>query len=82
MTSKRYWYILVWLSLFASGMMSPGDGRLAQAAGETPPLPPGLAASGQPTPIPEFSAPGPNGTTMRSADLLGKVVVIRFWATW
>jgi hypothetical protein len=54
----------------------------AQAASEALALPEGLAAPAQPTPMPEFSVPGLGGTTIRSADLLGKVVVARFWATW
>jgi cytochrome oxidase Cu insertion factor (SCO1/SenC/PrrC family) len=46
----------------------------------TPPL--GLSAPAQPTPIPTFSLVDSNGTTVRSADLQGKVVLVRFWATW
>jgi hypothetical protein len=82
MTSKRQWYILVWLALLACGILSPGGGMLARAAGEAPSPPPGLAAPTEPTSMPEFTVPGLNGTTIRSADLLGKVVVVRFWATW
>jgi hypothetical protein len=29
-----------------------------------------------------FELPDANGTTIRSADLQGKVIVVRFWATW
>jgi peroxiredoxin len=32
--------------------------------------------------MPDFSVSGLAGTPIRSADLLGKVVVVRFWATW
>jgi hypothetical protein len=82
MASKRPWYILVCLGLLTYGIISPGDGTLARAAGEAPSLPAGLAAPSQRTPMPEFSVLGIDGTTLRSADLLGKVVVVRFWATW
>jgi cytochrome oxidase Cu insertion factor (SCO1/SenC/PrrC family) len=53
----------------------------AQAAG-SPTLPEGLAVPGQSTSIPAFELPDANGETIRSADLQGKVVVVRFWATW
>ena len=47
------------------------------------PFPPeGLAAPAQPTSLPTFSLVDTNGTTVRSTDLQGKVVVVRFWATW
>jgi peroxiredoxin len=32
--------------------------------------------------MPAFELPDANGETIRSADLQGKVVVVRFWATW
>lgn len=33
-------------------------------------------------PGPAFTLPDHHGTPMDSADLQGKVVVVRFWATW
>jgi len=42
----------------------------------------GLAAPDQSTSMPAFELPDANGETFRSADLQGKVVVVRFWATW
>jgi cytochrome oxidase Cu insertion factor (SCO1/SenC/PrrC family) len=54
---------------------------LTRVAG-SPTLPEGLAAPGQSTSMPEFELPDANGETVRSADLQGKVVVVRFWATW
>ena len=51
------------------------------AAG-APPLPEGLVAPNQSTSMPEFALPDVNGETIRSAALQGKVVVVRFWATW
>jgi cytochrome oxidase Cu insertion factor (SCO1/SenC/PrrC family) len=53
----------------------------AHAAG-SPTLPEGLAAPGQSTSMPAFDLPDANGETIRSADLQGKVIMVRFWATW
>jgi cytochrome oxidase Cu insertion factor (SCO1/SenC/PrrC family) len=33
-------------------------------------------------PAPTFSLPDHRGTSLSLADLHGKVVVVRFWATW
>ena len=33
-------------------------------------------------PAPAFTLPDHQGTLVHSADLQGKVVVVRFWATW
>jgi cytochrome oxidase Cu insertion factor (SCO1/SenC/PrrC family) len=53
------------------------------ASDAAPPSPPeGLVALAQPASIPAFSLVDINGTTVRSTDLQGKVVVVRFWATW
>lgn len=43
-------------------------------------LPAGLSALQES--LPEFTAPSVNGTTMHSTELQGKVVVLRFWASW
>jgi peroxiredoxin len=32
--------------------------------------------------MPVFELPDANGATVRSADLQGKVIVVRFWASW
>jgi cytochrome oxidase Cu insertion factor (SCO1/SenC/PrrC family) len=53
----------------------------AHAAG-SPTLPEGLAAPGQSTSMPAFELPDANGETIRAADLQGKVIMVRFWATW
>jgi hypothetical protein len=37
---------------------------------------------GNQRPAPAFTLPDHHGTPMHSADLQGKVVVVRFWATW
>ena len=54
---------------------------LTHVAG-SPTLPEGLAAPDQLASMPAFELPDANGETFRSADLQGKVVVVRFWATW
>ena len=36
----------------------------------------------QQRPAPAFTLSDHQGTSVSSADLLGKVVVVRFWATW
>ena len=53
----------------------------AHAAG-SPTLPEGLAAPDQSTSMPAFELPDANGETIRAADLHGKVIMVRFWATW
>jgi cytochrome oxidase Cu insertion factor (SCO1/SenC/PrrC family) len=55
---------------------------LSAHAAESPTLPEGLAAPGQSTSMPTFELPDANGETIRSADLQGKVIMVRFWATW
>jgi cytochrome oxidase Cu insertion factor (SCO1/SenC/PrrC family) len=51
-------------------------------AAEQPTLPEGLTAPSASTSKPAFELPDVNGATIRSADLQGKVIVVRFWATW
>lgn len=53
-----------------------------QVGAETP-LPNGLIALDQP--LPAFDLPNANGPAeaiVHSADLQGKVTIVRFWATW
>ena len=70
----------LWLLLLLGGLLTLNP--LGLRAAEQPPPPEGLAAPGQPMSMPAFELPAPNGETVRSADLQGKVVVVRFWATW
>ena len=51
-------------------------------AADPPQLPEGLAPPGQLIPMPVFELPDPDGQPVRSEDLRGKVVVVRFWASW
>ena len=55
---------------------------LRTPAADSPPLPEGLSAPGQLTPVPGFALPDPDGNPVRSEDLRGKVVIVRFWASW
>ena len=55
---------------------------LSLCAAEQPNLPEGLTVPSPSTSMPVFELPDANGETVRSADLQGKVVVVRFWATW
>jgi hypothetical protein len=82
MTSKRLWYTLVCFGLLTYGLMSLWSGRLASAARQAPPPPAGLAAPAQPLAMPEFRVSAIDGSNMQSADMAGKVIIVRFWATW
>ncbi len=69
--------------LFVAMTLAAACAPYAAAAAEAlPPLPPNLTAPPQPTAMPAFSLPAINGGTLQSSDMKGKVVVIRFWASW
>jgi hypothetical protein len=58
-------------------------GGFSMVHAESAPLPPnGLEALKQPAAMPSFHLPTTSGGTLDSATLKGKVVVVRFWATW
>ena len=57
-------------------------GVLRVSTASSPSPPEGLTAVSQPTPMPAFELVDVRGSTVRSADVQGKVVVVRFWATW
>jgi cytochrome oxidase Cu insertion factor (SCO1/SenC/PrrC family) len=82
MTARPQVQVQGWLAMVMWGvLLTLGSMATSDAAGSlTPPL--GLAAPAQPAPIPAFSLVDSNGTTVRSADLQDKVVLVRFWATW
>jgi cytochrome oxidase Cu insertion factor (SCO1/SenC/PrrC family) len=63
------------------GILLTLDFLFTHATG-SPTLPEGLAAPGQSMSMPVFELPDASGATVRSADLQGKVIVVRFWASW
>jgi hypothetical protein len=52
----------------------------SSAADLAPPA--GLSAPSQLKPIPAFNLQTVAGGILRSDDLRGKIVIVRFWATW
>lgn len=44
--------------------------------------PTALTVAPSPAKLPDFEFANLNGGTLRSAEMKGKVIVIRFWATW
>ncbi len=54
----------------------------AQAAQGLFPTATVMAAPKQPTKLPEFEFANLHGGTLKSADMKGRVIIIRFWATW
>ena len=71
---------LVWLALATSALLFGYP--LGTTAGTTPEPPMGLAPVNPGMPMEAFTLPGLNGSTFDSSALQGKVVVVRFWATW
>ena len=71
-----------WLAVVMGGVLLTLGSMVTSGAAASLTPPPGLSAPAQPTPIPDFSLVDSNGTTVRSADLQDKVVLVRFWATW
>ncbi len=69
-----------WLAL-ASLVLLLGLTR-GTATGEMPQPPMGLAPLKPAVPMAAFSLPGLHGSGFESSALKGKVVVVRFWATW
>ena len=70
----------LWLLLLLGGLLTLSP--LGLRAAEQPGPPEGLAAPGPSTSMPAFELPDANGETVRSTALQGKVVVVRFWASW
>ena len=69
-----------WGGVMLSALLSVSG--IAQAAEGLFPRATVMAAPATPTKAPAFEFANLQGGALRSADLKGKVVVIRFWATW
>lgn len=74
--------IAKWLFLMAMGGVLVMTSTETVAASRQPVLPAGLTAPAQPTTMPDFQLPQVNGTMFHTADVRGKIVLMRFWATW
>ena len=77
---KRAGRAWIWLGLLAVTLLALHPMHADAADG--PALPQGMQAPSQPITIPAFELPDPDGNIVRATDLQGKVVVVRFWATW
>lgn len=73
--------MILFIKLFFVGLLLTNAGAVSLAQG----LFPGatvLAAPATPTKLPDFEFANLNGGALKSAEMKGKVIVIRFWATW
>ncbi len=77
---KRAGRAWVWLGLLSATLLALHPMHADAAEGLA--LPQGMQAPSQPATLPAFELPDPGGNIVRAADLQGKVVVVRFWATW
>jgi hypothetical protein len=63
------------------GLLLALDPRESAERAVAVPLPAGLSSASLPRPMPAFDLPGINISSLQSGELLGKVIVLRFWAT-
>ena len=70
----------MWALMMALMLWGLATVDIAQGGSPEPPL--GLGAVQPATPVPSFKLPLVNGDLFDSSTLQGKVVVVRFWATW
>ena len=77
---KRAGRAVMGLGLLAATLLALHPVQVDAADG--PALPQGMQAPSQPITLPAFELPDPDGNLVRAADLQGKVVIVRFWATW
>jgi cytochrome oxidase Cu insertion factor (SCO1/SenC/PrrC family) len=71
---------LAWLALVSVALCGGSTG--GSSTGETLEPPMGLTEVKPATPMAAFTLPSLNGSAFDSSALQGKVVVVRFWATW
>ena len=74
---KWLWF---WLVLVNLGVAFGGAGLSWAGQPSTPPA--GLSLLGTPAVMPSFHLSSVDGARFDSAKLQGKVVIVRFWATW
>jgi hypothetical protein len=82
MAGKYTTFVCLWMLGFALGMASIVPDRVAHAGEKDLPPPAGLTVPSRLTPMPAFRLQDVSGTTVQGSDFVGKVVVVRFWATW
>ena len=70
----------IWLGLIVATVLALHPLHVYAADG--PAVPQGVQAPSESVTLPAFELPGPEGNVVRAADLEGKVVVVRFWASW
>ncbi len=75
---NKYWS--VWVLILALGAVACFS--VAHAAEGLFPNPTVLAPPAKPTKMPDFDFANLHGGALKSSELKGKVIVIRFWATW
>ncbi len=71
-----------WLWLFVVALGASACFATARAAEGLFPANTVMAPPAKPTVMPEFDFANLHGGALKSAELKGKVIVIRFWATW
>lgn len=82
MTGKCRTFVGLWrlgLALSTVPIVTEGS-ALAGAKSLTPPA--GLTVPSRLVPVPAFRLQDVSGTTVQGSDFVGKVVIVRFWATW
>jgi cytochrome oxidase Cu insertion factor (SCO1/SenC/PrrC family) len=72
----------VWLALALCSLVLTLGSKDRHAMANPADPPPGLVTPRQATPMPDFNLSDVSDTKIHATDLQGKVVVVRFWATW
>ncbi len=72
----------VWLWLFVAAVGAGACVAAAHAAEGLFPTNTAMAPPAKPMMLPEFEFANLHGGVLKSSELKGRVVIIRFWATW